>query len=89
MPCLNTTSIVEGGMSETCEEKGKDVSGGGDGGDGLARVPDTPRLSSSTHGPRPNLRVGTVNTTYSASVSKPIGGIPAFIISVRYRNGSL
>jgi hypothetical protein len=82
-------------MSETCEEKGKDVSGGGEGGDGLARVPDTPHLSSSTQGPRPNLQVGAVNYyTSAASKSKPSAsafrrpssqsGTGAF----RYRTGS-
>jgi hypothetical protein len=62
---------------ETCEEKSNNVSGSGDGGDGLARVPDTPHLSSSTHGPRPNLQVGTVNY-YTASASKPMPPASAF-----------
>ncbi len=75
-------------MSETCEEKSKDVSGGGDGGDGLARVPDTPHLSSSTHGPRPNLQVSAVNY-YTSAASKPKPPASAFrrpIISDRYRS---
>ncbi len=88
-------SVVGGGMSETCEEKSKDVSGGGNGGDGLARVPDTPHLSSSTHGPRPNLQVGTVNY-YTASASKPMPPASAFphppsqsgTGAFRYRTGS-